>query len=123
MLVATSGAVAGHSTSGSLSLGPRFGRAAIDLAAVGAVAPGDIASADSAGPGVLIVEPPNATGTGSLILRFGADANRSDRQPFDGAHLALFVDAVSPGGINGRWTSGVDTKSAAGYFCAERGNR
>ena len=123
MLVATSGALAGHSSSGSLSLGPRFGRAAIDLATVGAVAPGDIASADSAGPGVLVVESPNATGAGALILRFGADANRSDRQPFDGAHMALFVDAVSSSGINGRWTSGVDTKSATGYFCAERVSR
>jgi len=123
-LVATSGALAGRSTSGSLSLGAHSGRAAIDLASVGAVAPGDIASVDSTRPGVLVVESPTAaTRTPPLILRFGADANQSDRQPFDGAHMALFVDAVSPNGINGRWTSGVDARSAAGYFCAERATR
>ena len=118
-LVATSGARAGRSSEGSLSLGPRAGHAAIDLGAVGAIAPGDIGSTDPARPGVLIVLP-NASAPSPIVLRFGADANTSEHQLFDGSHMALFIAAATASGITGSWTSGVDTRSAAGHFCAER---
>ena len=118
-LVATSGAQAGRSIAGSLSLGPRVGHATIDIAAVGAVAPGDIGSTDPARPGVLVVLP-NASTPSSIILRFGADANTSEHQLFDGSHMALFVADATARGMVGSWTSGVDARSAGGHFCAER---
>jgi hypothetical protein len=118
-LVATSGAQSGRSTSGSLTLGSRAGHAAIDLGAVGAVAPGDIGSTDAARPGVLVVLP-NASAPSPIVLRFGADANTADHQLFDGSHMALFVADATAHGITGRWTSGIDARSAVGYFCAAR---
>ena len=83
-MIATSGDRTGHSVSGTLTFDGQVGHAAIALATVGAVAAGDIGSRDPNRPGVLLVRSPNDS-TGTPMLRFGADANRSDIRAFDGA--------------------------------------
>jgi hypothetical protein len=139
-LVATRGPRAGQSTSGMLRLQPYggrpaplpaaagaryplFGGAQVDLAGVGALAPGGVERADAARPGVLVMEwpRPNApAGTNEIMLRFGADANQGERERFDGTYLALTVTALSGGGFAGRWESGGGEPVAGGHFCAER---
>ena len=139
-LVSTRGPRAGDSASGILRLQPYgarpapvpaaagvryplFGGAEVDLAGVGALAPGGVERADAARPGVLVLEwpRPNApAGTNEIMLRFGADANRGDRERFDGTYMALSVTALSGGGFAGRWESGGGEAQAGGHFCAER---
>ncbi|HEX8691010.1 MAG TPA: hypothetical protein VF746_01110 [Longimicrobium sp.] len=138
-LAATRGARAGSSVSGRLRLQPfggdaaaapaapgarypLYGSARLELDSVGAVAPGDLASAAPARPGVLVVEwrRGGAEGQREITLRFGADANGGGPQRFDGAHLALSVAALSERGFAGRWESGVEAQGVGGHFCAER---
>lgn len=118
-MIATSGDRTGHSVSGTLAFDGHAGHASIALATVGAVAAGDIGSRDPSRPGVLLVRVPNDS-TGAPMLRFGADANRSDMRAFDSAYLVLPVDAVTTTGFSGRWRSGLGTSVSGGYFCAER---
>jgi len=118
-MIATSGAHAGDSVTGTLAFDGRAGHALIALATVGAVAPGDIGSRDPHRPGVLLVSSPNDS-SGTPMLRFGADANRSDIRAFDGAYLVMLVDAATTGGFSGRWRSGAGTAASGGYFCADR---
>ncbi len=139
-LVATRGPRATHSVSGTLRLQPfgsrplplpaaagvrypLFGGAQLDLAGVGAVAPGAVDRADAARPGVLVMEwpqPHGPAGANQIMLRFGADANAGDRERFDGAYLALTLTTVSAGGFAGGWESGAGQPVAGGHFCAER---
>src|SRR4051812_8025506 len=116
-MVATSGARTGRSTIGTLFLDGHLGHASIALESVGAMAAGDIGSRDPTKPGVLLIRPPNDSAA-SPMLRFGADANRTDLRPFDGAYLVLVVDATTAAGFSGRWRSGVGTTQSGGYFCA-----
>jgi hypothetical protein len=102
------------SSSSTYSL-PLYGTAEIDLAAVGAVAPGDPGSSDPASPGVLVIESP-----GRVLLRVGSEANRRDVQRFDGAFTVLRVQQVTDDGFAGTWESGVDMDRAGGHFCATR---
>ena len=119
-MVATSGARKGRSTSGSLFLDGHLGNASIALDSVGAIAPGDIGSRDPNRPGVLLVRSPNdSSAAAELMLRFGADANRSDIRAFDSAFLVLLMDSATKAGFSGRWRSGVDTKLSSGYYCAD----
>jgi len=118
-MIATSGARTGHSVSGTLAFDGRAGHASMALANVGAVAAGDIGSGDPNRPGVLLVRAPNDS-TATPMLRFGADANRSDIRPFDGAYLVLLVEAATAAGFSGRWRSGVGTAASGGYYCADR---
>ena len=139
-LVVTRGAHAGESTTGTLRLQPfggrpvpvraaegvrypLFGGAEVDLAAVGAVAPGDIGGVDAARPGVLVMEWPRAHGPAGayeISLRFGADANQAGPDRFDGTYLSLFLTSLSADGFAGGWESGGGQPVANGYFCAER---
>lgn len=139
-LVATRGPAAGASTTGTLRLEafggrpgpvpaqpgvrvPLFGGTDVDLAAVGAIAPGAIGEADPARPGVLVLEWPRPgapAGTNEVTLRLGADANRGGELRFDGAYMALSVAALSPGRFAGSWRSGGGDHQAGGHFCAER---
>ncbi|HEU0300427.1 MAG TPA: hypothetical protein VFR37_13250 [Longimicrobium sp.] len=139
-LVATRGARAGQSASGTLRLQsfgdrplplraapgvryPLFGGAEVDLAAVGALAPGAIERADAARPGVLVMEWPQAhgpTGAYEVSLRLGADANQGSLERFDGTYMSLFLTALSRDGFAGGWESGGGEPVAGGYFCAER---
>jgi hypothetical protein len=94
---------------------PLAGTAAIDFAAVGAVAPGDPASANPESPGVLVIERP-----GQVLLRVGSEANRRGVQRFDGAFTVLRVQEVTDAGFAGTWESGVDMERSGGHFCASR---
>lgn len=136
-LVASSGSKRGATTEGRLQLMPQdsayrrlelpdgsnsttytlplYGTAAVDFAAVGAVAPGDPGSADPASPGVLVIERP-----GQVMLRVGSEANRRGVRRFDGAFTVLRVQQVTDEGFAGTWESGVDAERAGGHFCASR---
>ena len=94
-MIATSGARTGGSATGTLTLDGRVGHASIALASVGAVAAGDITSRDPNRPGVMLVRSPNDSSASAPMLRFGADANRSDIRACDGAYLILLVDAAT----------------------------
>jgi hypothetical protein len=118
-MVATSGTRTGSSVTGTLALDGHAGHASIALARVGAIAAGDIGSRDPNRPGVLLVRSPNDS-SGTPMFRFGADANRSDLRPFDGAYLIMLVDASTAAGFSGRWRSGVGTATSGGYYCADR---
>jgi hypothetical protein len=139
-LAAERGPFAGRSAEGTLQLQPfgarpipvppsagvrypLFGGTDVDLAAVGAVAPGAVDRADAARPGVLVMEmsaPSAPAGTNRVMLRLGADANRGGDPRFDGAFTALTVTAIEGGRFAGRWQSGGGDQQASGYFCAER---
>ena len=136
-LVASSGAKRGATAEGRLQLAPQdsahrrlqlpdgsssstytlplAGTAAVDLAAVGAVAPGDPASTDPESPGVLVIERP-----GQVMLRIGSEANRRGLQRFDGAFTVLRVQQVTDAGFVGTWQSGVAMDQSSGHFCASR---
>lgn len=142
-LVATSGAKKGAATEGTLRLDPLtdalryrtrpggtrdstvlhplYGSAYVDLAVVDAVSVGNTTSLDPMQPGVLVMERHAAPGQpprAEIMIRLGSDANRRDRQRFDGGYTALRVRQVAPGRITGSWSSGVTAERAAGYFCA-----
>lgn len=119
-MVATSGARSGSATTGSLTFRGRAGSASIPLDSVGAVAAGDIGSRDPNRPGVLLVSSSRDSSDGKPMLRFGANANRSDIRAFDSAYLILMVDVADPAGFAGRWRSGVDASHSGGYYCADR---
>lgn len=144
-LVATSGAKKGVATDGTLSLEPQsgplryrtrlgggrdstvlhplYGAAEVDLAAVDAVSVGSITSRDPLQPGVLVMERHAGAGrppATEIVIRLGSEANRSDRQRFDGGYTALRVRQLGPGRLAGSWSSGISGEQAAGYFCATR---
>ena len=143
-LVATSGAKTGAATEGSLRLDPQtdslryrsrlgggrdstvlhpfYGAADVDLARIDAVSVGSTTSIDPMQPGVLVMQRRTAGGSpqGDIILRLGSDANRRDRQRFDGGYTALRVREISSARLAGSWASGVKTERSAGYFCATR---
>jgi len=144
-LVTTSGAREGAATEGTLRLEPQpdtllyrtrlggardstvlhplYGAADVDLALIGAVSVGNTTSLDPMQPGVLVMERRAAPGKPPLTeitIRLGSDANRRDRQRFDGGYTALRVRQVGPGRLAGSWSSGVTAEHAAGYFCATR---
>ena len=81
---------------------PLYGTGEIDLAPVGATAPGEIGSDDPAAPGVLVIE-----SSGGVLLRLGSEANRTGVRRFDGAYTALQVRQITDKGFAGTWRSGV----------------
>jgi hypothetical protein len=120
-MIATGGARTGRSATGLLTFDGRIGHASIALDSVGAIAAGDIGSRDPNRPGVLLVPAPNDSASAAgPMLRFGADANRTDIRAFDSAYLILLVDAITTAGFSGRWRSGVGTQLSSGHFCADR---
>ena len=144
-LVATSGAKKGAAAEGTLRLDsqtdslryrrrlggtldstvlhPLYGATDVDLSRVDAVSVGSTTSLDPSRPGVLVMErraAPNRSPRTDIIIRLGSEANRTDRQRFDGGYTALRVRRLDPGGLAGSWASGVGTERAAGYFCATR---
>lgn len=142
-LVATSGEKRGSSTEGSVTLlpydlaqpridlsgatdtahaYPLYGFADLDLAAVGAAAPGDLASDDPAGPGVLVIERLTSPSgrPGRMTLRLGSEANRQGVVRFDGGFAVLRVRQVDEAGFAGSWESGTALPNAGGHFCATR---
>lgn len=144
-LVATSGAKKGAAAEGTLRLDrqtdsllyrsrlggardstvlhPLYGATDVDLTLIDAVSVGSTNSLDPARPGVLVMERRSAPGRPpktEIIIRLGSDANRTDRQRFDGGYTALRARKVGRGRLAGSWASGVGTERAAGYFCATR---
>jgi hypothetical protein len=94
---------------------PFYGSAEINLAAVDAVKPGDLASFDPDLPGVLAIETPK-----SVMLRLGTESNRPGVLRFDGGYTVLRVRRVEADGFDGSWSSGASMAVAGGYFCAVR---
>lgn len=144
-LVATSGAKTGAAAEGTLRLQPQrdsllylirlggvpdstvthplYGSVDLNLAAVDAVSVGSTNSTDPIQPGVLVIERHPAlgqSGVSGITIRLGSEANRRDRQRFDGGYTALRVQEASPERLLGTWASGVSREHAAGYFCAVR---
>ena len=119
-MIAASGARKGRLAIGSLTLDGHAGHAAIALDSVGAVAAGDIGSRDPSRPGVLLIGAPNDSSDAKPMLRFGANANRTDIRAFDSAYLILIVDVATASGFSGHWRSGVATAQSSGYYCADR---
>ena len=143
-LVATSGARTGSTVDGTLTLQPQsqallyrsrpggapdttwrhplYGSAEVDLAAVDAVELGSTTSMDPMQPGVLVMERSAATDTtpNDVVIRLGSEANRRDRQRFDGGYMALRVRDAETERFTGTWSSGVTKERSAGYFCAVR---
>ena len=144
-LVATSGRMSGSAVEGRLTLQPQldslryrarlgggtdsavghtlYGGTEIDLTAVDALLVGSTSSLDPIRPGVLVIERHERAGQApraEIVMRLGSDANRRDRQRFDGGYTALRVRRVGAEGFAGTWASGVTGERAAGYFCATR---
>jgi hypothetical protein len=94
---------------------PFYGSVEIDLGAVDAVRPGELASLDPDLPGVLAIESPNA-----VMLRLGTESNRPGVVRFDGAYTVLRVRRVEADRFDGNWSSGASLPIAGGYFCAVR---
>ena len=127
-LTALAGERTGETTRGQLTLLPRdsvgvpyYGWTDLQLDAVGAHRLGDPGSRDRSAPGVLVLTGPDTAdpaGAGSVTLRIGSQANRSDIIRFDGAYTALYVRWVVDGGFGGEWASGVTAPEAEGEFCA-----
>lgn len=138
-LVATQGPRAGRGVAGRLHLAasdrpaqdaggvrsPLHGSASVVLDSVGAVAPGDVASASAARPGVRVLEWQRGDGTSAtpqpqVMLRLGAEANAGETGRIEGTHLSLFVDSLGPARFAGHWESAGAGRRAGGHFCAER---
>ena len=102
---------------------PLVGTAELDLAAVGAVAPGGTATTDPAAPGVLVIERVGGSVPAErILLRLGAEANRRDQARFDGGYTVLRVGHIDRSGFRGEWESGAPLPQAHGHFCASRAN-
>jgi len=118
-LVALTGPRAGQRAAGSLALlradTLHYGSAEIDLAAVGAVGSGALATAAPEAPGVRVFAVP-----GNIMLRLGADANNPREIRFEGSYTVLRVRELHAAGLRGVWVSGAVEEVASGYFCATR---
>jgi len=96
---------------------PLGGTVDIDLASVGAQSVRSLDSTDQSAPGVLVLETEGGPGAG-VLLRLGSEANRTDRQAFDGAFTVLEPRLIEGGGFFGDWRSGSGAERSSGYFCA-----
>lgn len=110
--------------------GDRVGEAApvltgatdIDAETLDAMIPGDARSTDEVAPGVGVYafDNPDRTPGLTVVVRLGAEANRSDRQRFDGAHTTLRVTSIAASRFGGTWESADGQREASGDFCAVR---
>ena len=118
-VVARTGPKAGQHAAGALALlradTLHYGSAEIDLAAVGAVGSGALATNDALAPGVRVFAVP-----GNIMLRLGADANNPREIRFEGSYTVLRVRELDAAGVRGVWVSGAVEEVASGYFCATR---
>jgi hypothetical protein len=99
-----------------------IGMTGIDASVVGAMIPGDASSMDPTAPGIGVYtfEDPSSPGDLTAVARLGAEANRRDRQRFDGAHTTLRITAILPDRFGGTWSSANGAAEAGGQFCAVR---
>ena len=132
VLRARSGEKSSETTQGALRLVSRdstgvpfYGWTDVSLDEIGAHRLGAPSSTDRSAPGVLVLTSPDAASPGrpgSVTLRIGSQANRSDIVRFDGAYTALYVRWIETDAFGGDWTSGVTGPEAEGEFCAVRSN-
>jgi hypothetical protein len=94
----------------------------IDASIVGAIVPGPASSEDPGAPGVGVYAFPERPGSAvtMAVLRLGSEANRRDRQRFDGAHATLRITARHDDRFGGSWTSAEGAVERSGGFCAIR---
>lgn len=128
VLRARSGERSSETTQGELRLVPQdsvgvpfYGWTDVSLDDIGAHRLGDPSSTDRSAPGVLVLLSPDTASPGrpgSVTLRIGSQANRSDIVRFDGAYTALYVRWIEKDAFGGDWTSGVTGPEAEGEFCA-----
>jgi hypothetical protein len=101
---------------------PLYGWADITLADVGAVALHDPRDRDPIFPGLLVtVLPPELAraAPGRVLLQLGS-GSRDGTTLLDAGTTALYADRVDSTGMWGRWSSGVLSTIAKGYFCLRR---
>jgi hypothetical protein len=132
VLSASLGPLAGDSVFGTLTLVrrdsigvPFYGWTDVQLDDVGAHRLGNPSSTDIVAPGVLVLttpDPSDPARPGSVILRLGPQANRSDIIRFDGAYTALYVRWIEADAFGGDWASGMSGPEVEGEFCAVRTN-
>ena len=130
VITARSGEKSGATTHGELRLVSRdstgvpfYGWTDVRLDEIGAHRLGDPSSTDRSAPGVLVLTSPDPASpgkVGSVTLRIGSQANRSDIIRFDGAYTALYVRWIEAGAFGGDWASGITGPEAEGEFCAVR---
>ena len=130
VLTARTGERSGGTTHGELRLVARdstrvqfYGWTDVQLDEIGAHRLGDPSSTDVEAPGVLVLTSPDPASpgkVGSVTLRIGSQANRSDIVRFDGAYTALYVRWIEPDAFGGDWASGITGPEAVGEFCAVR---
>ncbi|MFV1987612.1 MAG: hypothetical protein ACC682_10030 [Gemmatimonadota bacterium] len=112
--------------SGGMGTAPTLtGMTDVDASVVGAMIPGDARSTEAMAPGVGVYtfDDPANPGTLIAVVRLGAEANRRDRQRFDGAHTTLRITSVAPDRFGGTWTSANGGVQMGGEFCAVRTSR
>lgn len=99
-----------------------IGETDIDASLVGAAIPGSAASGEVAAPGVGLYAFPVEPGSRDtlVVLRLGSEANRRDRQRFDGAHTTLRITSLGDDRFGGDWSSDEAARRAGGGFCAVR---
>ena len=136
VLTARSGERSGETSHGELRLVSRdstgvpfYGWTDVQFDEIGAHRLGDPSSTDIAAPGVLVLTSPDTADpaspgqVGSVTLRIGSQANRSDIIRFDGAYTALYVRWIEAESFGGDWASGITGPEAEGEFCAVRRTR
>lgn len=98
------------------------GRTDVDASLVEAVVPGSAGSEEPTAPGVglyaFAVEP--GLRDTIVVLRLGSEANRRDRQRFDGVHTTLRITSLGDDRFGGDWSSDEAARHAGGGFCAIR---
>ena len=100
-----------------------IGATEIDASEVGAAVPGSAASVNPFAPGVglyVFAEDAERPDDLTVVIRLGEEANRRDRQRFDGAHTTLLLESIGADRFGGTWTSADGARRASGLFCAVR---
>ncbi len=120
----------GRGVEGRLELGPGespegrilVGHTDLELNAVGAVTQGSAASTEAGAPGVavfLLSPAPGEEGP-RILLRFGAELNRDDRRPVEGATTVARVHRIRDDGFDALWESRGFNLRLQGHLCAWR---
>lgn len=100
---------------------PLVGTVEVDLAAVGAVAPGGTTSTDPSTLGVVVIERVGGRPVGERILiRLSTTDDQAEPVRFDGGYTVLRVRRIELGSFRGEWESGAPMPQVHGYFCAVR---
>jgi hypothetical protein len=99
-----------------------IGTTDIEASSLGARIPGDPASVEPSAPGVGVYafRTPGGPEGLTVVARLGSEANRRDRQRFDGAHTTLRIGSIAAHRFGGTWTSADGAVETGGDFCAVR---